>query len=288
MPMPSTAETNTPPRGETAIPPSASSPVVTTPAPGTIITAPPPGSGGPIPSPNACVFDTHTILMFQGRVIESITARGKLYNFEANGTGWPTNGMDLTQVPYFASGPCAGKTPGTCHFDTRTFAMFGQNRLIEFVTANGKSWAFENGVATDSGTDLSTVPRYAEICALRGGAPCRFDTRTFVNVDGQLTEAITAYGRYFAYDLAGRRSKDSGVDLSAVTRYAAGPCKGQTGGSCKLETRTYGLLDGKTVEVVTAYGNVYRYNAAESSFAEIQPSGIPLLNVPSWAGGPCK
>jgi len=227
--------------------------------------------------------------MFQNRVIESITARGRLYNFEANGTGWSTNGMALESVPYFASGPCSGKAAGTCRFDTRTFVTFQGNRLIEFITAYGKSWAFENGNPTDNGSDLSTVPRYTEVCALRGGSPCRFDTRTFVNVDGQLTEAITAYGRYFAYDMQGRRSKDNGVDLSAVTRYAAGPCKGQTAGQCKFDTRTYGLLDNKTMEVVTSHGHVYRYSAGEDSgFAEIQPSGVSLLNTPSWANGPCK
>jgi hypothetical protein len=239
-----------------------------------------PSGTGPAPG---CVFDTHTVFMFQGRVVESITSHGHLFNFEADGSPWPTNGMDLTQVPYFAAGPCAGQAPGTCKLDTRTFALFPGNHLIEFVTAAGRSWAFENGTATDSGTDLATSQRYAEICQLRGPGPCTFDTRTFVNINDQLIEAITAYGRYFAFDRQGNRSRDNGADLAAVPRYAAGPCQGRTAGQCTFDTRTYGLAEGRTVEIVTANGRLWRYLAGEQSgFAEVQPSGVPSLDVATW------
>jgi hypothetical protein len=242
----------------------------------------------PIPVGGHCEFDTHAILQFQGRIIESITSHGRLFNFEENGSPWPTNGMDLTTVPYFAAGPCAGQTPGHCVLDTRSFALFGDS-LIEFVTANGRSWAFDNGVPTDAGTDIASVPRYAEACALRGAGPCRFSTRAFVNLDGQLLETITAYGKYFAYDTQGHRGSDNGIDLTLVPRYAAGPCLGAPFGQCRLDTRTYGVADGQTVEIVTAHGYVWRWLAGgTTSFAEVQPSGVPMTNVASWAGGPCK
>jgi hypothetical protein len=244
----------------------------------------------PVAPVAGCGFDTHTVLMFQGKVVESITTkRGTLFNFEADGSAWPSNGMDLTTVPYFAAGPCAGRGPGQCHFDTRTFAFFAPNHLIEFVTAYGRSWAWENGNPTDPGADLATTPRYAGICSLRGnsGEKCVFDSRTFVQVNGELMEAITAYGKYFAFDAHGQPSRDNGIDLAAVPRYAAGPCKGQVG-RCVFDTRTYGLVDGRTVEIVTANGFVWRYEASEqTNFAEIQPSGVPVLSVPTWAG-PCQ
>jgi len=253
-------------------------------APAPVVPAPP---VTPVVPGAACAFDTHTIFYFQNRVVESITTkRGKLYNFDADGTAWPSNGMDLTEVPYFATGPCAGRAPGTCHFDTRTFAFFAPNHLIEFITAYGRSWAFENGVPTDNGTDLASVPRYSEICANRGAGPCVFDSRTFVQVNGDLMEAITAYGRYFAFDAHGIRSRDNGINLTTVPRYAAGPCKDHP--QCVFDTRTYGLVDGRTVEVVTANGVVWRYEATEqAAFAEVQPSGVPMLNVPTWAA-PCQ
>jgi hypothetical protein len=255
---------------------------------------PAPGAPAPVPAPAApivpaCVNDTHTVFYFDGRLIESVTNRGRLFNFEANGAPWPTNGMDLTAVPYYAAGPCAGRAPGTCMLDTRTFATFG-TKLIEFVTAYGHSWAFDNGVPTDNGTDLATAGRYAEICALRpAGTACTFDTRSFVMLDGKLLESITAYGRYFGYDERGHRLADTGADLTQIPRYATGPCKGHAPGTCKLDTRTFGLVDGKVVEVTTAYGFVFRWLPAEpNAFSEIQPSSVPLTNIATWAAGPCK
>lgn len=268
--------------GTGGIAPAAPAP---TPAPAP---APAPALPG-APLAPACVNDTHTVFYFDGRLIESVTNRGRLFNFEANGVAWATNGMDLTAVPYYAAGPCAGRAPGTCFIDTRTFATFG-SKLIEFVTAYGRSWAFDNGVPTDNGTDLATAGRYAEICSLRpAGTACTFDTRAFVTLDGKLLEAITAYGRYFGYDERGHRSPENGLDLTQIARYATGPCKGRAPGTCKLDTRTYGLADGKVVEVATAYGFVFRWLPGESNaFSEIQPSGVPLTNVASWAAGPCK
>lgn len=248
-------------------------------------TIPPPPAPPAIPVAPACALETDTVLLFENRIIESITSRGRLFNFEADGSPWPTNGMDLGQVAYYAAGPCAGRAPGTCRFDTRSFALFPGNHLVELVTAYGRTWAWENGVVTDPGTDLAAVPRYAEICALRGGptVPCTFETRTFVHVDGELFESITAYGKYFAFDQHGSRSKDNGLDLAIVPRYGAGPCKGQ-GPHCIFSTRTYGLLNGSTVEIVTANGFVWRYLANEQAgFPEVPPSGVPITSVPAWA-----
>ena len=117
--------------GACATAPGAATPTpVPAPTNGTPVPVPTPG---PVPALAHCEFDTHAILQFQGRLIESITSRGRLFNFEENGSPWPTNGLDLTSVPYFAAGPCAGQAPGHCNLDTRSFALFGDT-LIEFVT----------------------------------------------------------------------------------------------------------------------------------------------------------
>lgn len=240
------------------------------------------GCATPTPTPsNACTFETHTAFPFQGKVIESVTHHGRLYNFEVNGNPWTTNGMDLSEVAYFASGPCSGRGAGQCMFETRAFAMFPGNHLIEFVTASGKSWAWENGQPTDRGSDLAAAPRYSEICSLRGAGPCVFDTRAFVNVGSQLVESITAYGKYFAFDLQGNRLRESGADLAAVARYASGPCQGQT--TCKLDTRAYVTAANRTIEVVTAQGRVWRFLTETAGFAEVQPSGVPTESLSSWA-----
>jgi hypothetical protein len=152
------------------------------------------------------------------------------------------------------------------------------------VTAKGRSWAWENGQVTDRGSDLAAAPRYSEICALRGPAgPCSFETRAFVNVGNQLIESITAYGKYFAYDLQGNRLKESGADLTAVPRYANGPCRTRQPGQCKLDTRAYVISSDRTVEVVMARGMMWRYLTEASGFAEVQPSGVAASSLTPWA-----
>jgi hypothetical protein len=240
--------------------------------------------------PTSCAIETHTVLRYEGRLIESMTAAGKMYTFEANGTPWSTNGFDLTSVKYYADGPCAGKSEGQCKFDTRTYALFDGD-LIEFITAYGKYWAFKNGTATKGGEgkEISSIDRYKQICAFSSDGTCSFDTRAFVVLDGKLTETITAYGRHFNYDRDGKAWSDNGGDLTAVPRYAKGPCKGAAPGACKFDTRTFGVADGKVVEIITAGGNVYRYVVAGAdAFEEVQPSGVPVTSVTAWAGGPCK
>ncbi len=90
---------------------------------------------------NTCKLDTHWDGTLGNSEVESITAYGKGYNFNVNGstiTPWPGNGFDLTSIPRFAKGPCQGKATGTCTFDTRTITPDG----TESETAYGKEWNF--------------------------------------------------------------------------------------------------------------------------------------------------
>src|SRR5262245_62370478 len=62
-------------------------------------------------------------------------------------------------------------------FDTRAFVNVG-GTILEYVTAYGKNWTWNNTVPTDQGSDLATSPRYAEACGGRSeerrvGKECR-------------------------------------------------------------------------------------------------------------------
>jgi len=238
-----------------------------------------------VPPAPVCRFDTHVVLMFNGRIIESITAKGRLWNFEANGTPWASNGSLLETYPAF-QGACSGQPAGACVLETRAFALYG-SKLMEFITARGQSWALDNGAATDNGSLIGQTRRYQAACAPAAGGLCKIDTRAFVNLNGRRIETLTAYGRIYSYDDEGRGAADNGSDLFAVPRYAAGPCLGQAPGACKFDTRTYGLVDGRTAEIVTANGKFWRW-LPDANHAEVLPNGQPLISVPHWANGPCR
>lgn len=71
---------------------------------------------------------------------------------------------------------------------------------MESITAYGQYWNFvgEDAWSVAPHGVLSDVPRYAPICALApAGTPCTFDSRTFVMLNGELVESITAYGMYW-------------------------------------------------------------------------------------------
>jgi hypothetical protein len=133
-----------------------------------------------------CAFDTRAFLTVQGHLIESISAYGKYWNFDADDAykPWDGNGSDLTSVPRYANGPCQGRAAGTCVFDTRTFLTV-QGRQIESISAYGKYWNFDSDDAykpwDGNGSDLTSVPRYANgPCKGRTAGRCVFGTRAIL------------------------------------------------------------------------------------------------------------
>jgi hypothetical protein len=237
----------------------------------------------PLPS---CTLDTHAVVHFNGRLVETITHRGRLSTFESDGTPWPANGMDLTSVPYYAQGPCAGRVPGRCTFDTRSY-LLDRDRFLEYITAYGVHWVFDNGslVARDG---LTSIPRYSDVCAASTDGVCVFDTRTFVKLDSANVESVTAYGRLYEYTLDGTRSADNGKDLTTFPHYAGGPCSGKSLGQCKFDTRTFGVMNNAIVEVVTAYGLVWRFGASSQGPIALPPSGVPTRTQVPFNKGPCE
>jgi hypothetical protein len=287
-----------------------------------------PGAVPPIvPGGGACAIDTRTIVEQGGRIIEIVTARGRLYEFEngvpiqppvgvaayggypgyaAPAAGYPgypgaspafggppaaaglATGIELQSVPLYAQGPCAGQAPRACVFDTHAFVRLPEGRFLEYVTAYGRQWVFENNQMTGSGVPLARIPRYQQLCApaaAASGGLCVFDTRVFVKIGTQLVESITAYGRRFEINLEGMPLPNSAVDLMQSPRYAGGPCRGVAPGSCLLETRTCEPgMNGQLVETITSGGFFFTY-AAETG-AEVQPA-LPMASRPGWAAGPC-
>ncbi|MFC1611913.1 hypothetical protein ACFL6C_13200 [Myxococcota bacterium] len=240
----------------------------------------------------SCVFDTRAFVTINGRLIESISAYGKYYNFDVSDgpAPWPTNGNDLTRVRRYAAGPCEGKEPGTCTFDTRAFV--GRNGgVVESITAYGKYFNFDNGLARlSNGNDLTEVPRYANgPCEGKETGTCTFDTRTFVIRHGRLVESITAYGKYFNFDVDddSRPWSTNGNDLTEVPRYASGPCEEKETGTCTFDTRTFVFIRGKLVESITAHGKYFNFDV-EDGFAPWPSNGNDLTEVPRYASGPCK
>jgi hypothetical protein len=115
--------------------------------------------------------------------------------------------LDATPAP----APTPAPTPSTA-FDSRTFVDIGGN-LVESISAYGKYWNFIGENLWSTGW-LDQVPRYAAICS--GKPDCKFNTRSFVNIGGNLVESITAYGRY--WNFIGDNLWSTG-SLDSVARY---------------------------------------------------------------------
>lgn len=254
--------------------------------------------GGPV-NPLSCQVDTRVVVENAGHFIEILTSRGRLFEYD-NGvpvqttigapaisfTGMPTTGIELTSVPLYAQGPCLGAGPTQCVFDTHAFVRLPEGRLLEYVTAAGRQWVYENNQMTGAGVPLAAIPRYRPVCAAAAayGAPCIFDTRVFVKQGPEVVESITAYGRSFELDINGNVLPNAGIDLMQSPRYAAGPCQGMAPGGCILETRAFEPMNGQLVETITSRGFFYTYNAETG--APLQPP-LPMTQRPHWATGPC-
>lgn len=213
-----------------------------------------------------CRFDTRTFVTLGGRLLESISAYGRWWNYDM-GTGLLVeNGpLDTPDIPRYES-ICAGHA--VCTFDTRTFAGDGAT-LTESITAFDHYYDFAvDGAPVSSGT-LASVARYAPICALSLNAGhCTFDTRAVFDRNTTRVETITAYGRYYDFDDASHATLASGT-LASVARYAP-ICALKPAGDawCRFDTRGFVRLaaNAPLLETITAYGRWWNFDAASGSF----------------------
>jgi hypothetical protein len=202
-------------------------------------------------------------------------------------------------APKPESGPPDANDAGAgqgCTFDTRAFGVVlpGSSDRIELITAYGKYWSFDATTGTPlagNGATLDSVARYASgPCAGQPAGACKFDTRTFVVLGGDLLESITAYGKYWNFDVTTGYTalSGNGATLDSVARYASGPCTGQPAGMCTFDTRTFVVLPGSSdlVESITANGAYWNFDITTGSSP--YPENGSVLDSVSWlATGPC-
>jgi hypothetical protein len=227
-------------------------------------------------------------------------AASRLWIFDDRTGEVEADGIPLDARRSYQMGPCA--IDGGCRLDTACFLVAGNGRLSESVTSLGRAWTFdfETGDAWDNawqGADLASIARYAASTGPCYGAAafgCRFETRTFfLRNNGRLIESITAYGKIFNFDaysdapwLGGNDSPANGTDLTAVTRYVAGPCAGRPPGGCVFDTRVFTTGDAGVVESITAYGRVWDFDTTNDT--PVNVGGTDLRDDFRWARGPCK
>ena len=199
---------------------------------------------------------------------------------------------------FFDAGPCTFAPASTqCKFDTRSVysSPYDNNQVVEFVTAYGRYFKFDSTGNMIGSNDLTAVSRFVipgGPCVGRAIGTCTFDTRTvYVSPfdNNQQIEFITAYGRYWKYDMAGNFLSSN--DLTTVARYVApgGPCVGRAAGTCLFDTRSVyaSPSDGnQQVEFITAYGRLWKYDLSGNLLAAFDLSANPPGRFIT-ANGPC-
>jgi len=171
-----------------------------------------------------CLIDSATTLDYPGfGYLESVTAYGRYWNFDANGNGLAGNGSLLSSVARYAAGPCAYASSSTnCVFDTRNLIDAPEwGGLYESITAYGRYWIFDAAGTMIETQPLTNVARYASgPCAYRpAGALCTFDARDLQHVPGVgMRETVIAYGRYFEWDANGVPTANNNLPLTSIAR----------------------------------------------------------------------
>ncbi len=233
-----------------------------------------------------CDFSTRTFLMMGGKLIESITAGNRYFNFDGD-SKLAGSGSTLASVARYKNNICKDVADDQCTFETRVIYKNGVKEY-ESITAFGKVFDFDASTSAFLGAlDLKTVARY--IAATGPCSPtltdnhkkaCVFDTRMIHNFDGALVESVTAYGRFFNWSIneSYKAWPTNGNSLASVERYAAGPCAGKAD-ACKFSSRTMYVAGGKEHESISAYGKFFNFDATNSYTA--WPSNGSFLSTVS-------
>ncbi len=204
-----------------------------------------------------------------GQTREWITAYGYLWElFQGTQTGIAKK-LHTIERYTGVSGPCVYTPAGQeCRFDSLTTVDYPDFGFLETITAYGRYWNFDvngNGLG-GNGSLLTTVPRYASGPCMHATGTCQFDTRDLVNAPewggGGLYETVTAYGRYWLFDVNGNLLESN--LLTDVPRYASGPCAYRpTGTLCKFDSREQRRTPYNGVhEVITAYGRYFEWDGS--------------------------
>lgn len=282
-------------------------------------TAPGPESGpcayapaGELCKLDALAYDTSGS---RDSTLEVVVAYGKMWKYDMAGR-LIQPATDLKSLGRYGGGavigpsspgPCSGLTSTQqCRIDSLVLLRHDQWGYVESISAYGRGWNFdENGNQWSGGGsnfDLTSISRYGGgavwgpstpgPCSYKpAGEPCKFDTRVFVDARaewGDYIESITAYGRYFLFNSAGALI---GSDtLASVARYkdgavvgpsSSGPCSYRPAGSvCKFDAVDFKRVNGKLVEVITAYGRYWEF--VDGASTPTAGTGVELKDVPRF------
>lgn len=145
-------------------------------------------------------------------LLESITAYGKFWNYDAHDNFRVVNdGVSLNSVSQYSQA-CAGQPTGACLFTERNTFKNLSGEVWESLYTDGGSKVHNNRYNTDGTVDtfpvfdLTTVIRYIRAdgpCGgLAAGDPCIMDSvKVYTIPNGTRVESITAYGKFWNYDL---------------------------------------------------------------------------------------
>lgn len=203
-----------------------------------------------------------------GALVESVYAYGRRWQFDAGGNQiGPTR--DLRGIARYANGPCAFAPTGQpCTVDSMVVTDLAGIGYVESISAYGRGWNYDiNGNPWPAnGFLLSSIARYAAGPCLYAASSttCKFDTRTIIyapewGLDGTF-ESITAYGRYWIFDGAGRMIESNA--LINIPRYATGPCAFRpVGTTCAFDSLDVQHVPGAGIyETITAYGRYFEWD----------------------------
>lgn len=244
------------------------------------------------------------------RLLETIFAYGRYYNFWINGDGTyePANpgGNPTAEVPRWrsADGPCGG---GVMSCSLASFNLFdapdgaGGRILYESIFKGNRYWGYNVTAAPvllGQGL-IEGIPRYSAVmmgpCGVQPEGACTIDSRSLVHNWGTgqlLREEVTVQGRRWVWDGAGRpvAAVPLGQRLDDVARYAPldgqGPCSAR-GINCRFDAHFHDPASGD--EFVIAYGRLFAWASdAENTRRYVSGYGNELHTFSRYATGPCR
>lgn len=162
---------------------------------------------------------------------------------------------------------------------------------VDSMTAYGKGWNWNmNGLPwVGNGFDLTTVDRFISgPCKGKSMGQCNFETRSEFLINGAEVESIYAYGKYWNFyaenstPWPSAATSHNGSDITSVTRYANGPCKGKVPGTCTFTTRQQVFLsNGHWEEEVVAYDEKWDWDENGNLVSHTPVTSLPVAVVSS-------
>ena len=268
------------------------------------------GSGGPCAGRRGtdCHFESYTRVWLGQNLVESVSAGGRYWNFTVTDTGYtaPRQGKPLSEVPRYRAegGPCHNRSGNSCVFQAREVYQDGQGRRVEVVLAYNKRWSWTGQGQTrqvrEKGVELSNIRRYREgVCAQVTWGRCVIATLAYWPntarqgemeslVAGKLKRVVQTRaetgGSAWHYALADQEPwANNGRNVTAVTRYANGPCAGKTVEKCTFDGRTLYKVGQHNREVIIAQGKRWERQQGQAAM-----TGTALESIRRYQGsGPC-